>query len=279
MFAKEASKEAFYPEVAFGGFSDADGIVAFFTRVHALLEPSFVVLDAGCGRGVHADDPVIFRRKLQDLRGKCRRVIGIDLQRPSSPNRLIDEFRLIEGDRWPLEDQSIDLCICRNVLEHVERPEEEFFSECARVLKPNGVLCISTPNAFGYPALAARLIPNRWHAAVLRMLGSKATSEDVFPTRYRCNTVAKVKSMMRRSGLMPCVYVYAGEPGYLRFSSLTYFLGVLFHRYAPRVFMPVLFAFGRKVASQAVSIEKFRRGRRAAELREEGATRRHKKAV
>ena len=263
MFGKEAVREAYYPEVAFGGFSDADGKVAFFTRVHALLEPTFVVVDAGCGRGVHAEDPVIFRRRLQDLRGKCKRVIGIDVEEPGSPNPLIDEFRLIEDDRWPLDDESVDLCISQSVLEHLERPEA-FFSECARVLKPNGVLCIRTPNALGYPALAARLIPNRWHVAVLRMLGSNVAADDVFPTLYRCNTAAKVKSVMRQHGLAPCAYTYAGEPGYLRFSRLSYFLGVLFHRYAPRVFMPVLFAFGRKVTPRAASVKTWRRCRHAA---------------
>ncbi len=263
MFVKEASREAYYPEIAFGGFSDADGNVAFFTRVHALLQPSFVVVDAGCGRGAYSDDPVFFRRSLQNLRGKCKRVIGIDVEEPSSPNPLIDEFRLIENDRWPLDDESVDLCISHNVLEHVERPEA-FFSECARVLKPNGVLCIRTPNALGYPALAARLIPSRWHAAVLRMLGSKALPDDVFPTLYRCNTVSKVKSVMRCLGFAPCVYTYAGEPGYLRFSRMAYFLGVLFHRHAPRVFMPLLFAFGRKLAPRAASVNTGRRGRHAA---------------
>jgi SAM-dependent methyltransferase len=262
MFGKQVSKEAYYPEIAFGGFSDADGKVAFFTRVQALLEPNSVVVDAGCGRGAHAEDPVVFRRCLQQLRGHCRRVIGIDVQPYSFPNPLIDEFRTIVDDRWPLDDETVDLCISLNVLEHVERPER-FFSECARVLRPNGVLCLCTPNALGYPALAAQLIPNRWHAAVKRMLGSQAPDEDVFPTVYRCNTVAKVKSMMRRHGLTPCVYTYAGEPSYLRFSRLTYFLGVLFHRYAPRAFLPALFAFVRKSSPRA-GVKTPKRGQRTA---------------
>jgi SAM-dependent methyltransferase len=279
VFAKEVPKEAYYPEVAFGGFSDADGKVAFFTRVHALLEPSHVVVDAGCGRGGHAEDPVVFRRRLGQLRGKCRRVIGIDLEPPNPGNPLIDEFRQIVDDRWPLDDESVDLCISVHVLEHVERPER-FFSECARVLRPRGVLCLCTPNAFGYPALAARLIPNRWHAAMMRMLGGKSSFEDVFPTRYRCNTAGKIKSAMRRQGFAPCVYPWAGEPGYLRFSRISYFLGVLFHRYAPRVFMPTLLAFGRKVAPAAAQRTTRRRnGRAAAAGRERPAEREYEKAA
>ena len=279
VFAKQVPKEAYYPEVAFGGFSDADGKVAFFTRVHALLEQSFVVVDAGCGRGAHAGDPVVFRRRLGQLRGKCRRVIGIDVEEPSPGNPLIDEFRQIVDDRWPLDDESVDLCISLNVLEHVERPER-FFSECARVLRLHGVLCLCTPNAFGYPALAARLIPNRWHAAVMSMLGGKTPSEDVFPTLYRCNTVGKIKSAMRRHGFAPCVYPWAGEPGYLRFSRISYFLGFLFHRYAPRVFMPALLAFGRKVAPVgAQSGPRGRCGPAAAAGRDRPAERGYEKAA
>jgi SAM-dependent methyltransferase len=243
-----ASREAFYPEIAFGGFSDADPTVAFYTRVQALLKPSFVVVDVGCGRGFHAHDAVVYRRKLQDLRANCRRVIGIDIEEPASRNPLIDEFRLVDGRCWPLEDESVDLCISQNVLEHLEEPET-LFSECARVLKPNGVVCLATPNAYGYPALAARMIPNRWHASVLKMLGTPRESHDVFPTFYRCNTVRKLKSMMQSHGFEAHAYPYAGEPGYLGFSKITYFLGVQFHRFAPRALMPCLFAFGWKPAT------------------------------
>ncbi len=50
-------QERFYPESRYGGFTDIDGTVAFFARVNALLRPSFTVLDFGCGRGSHIDDP------------------------------------------------------------------------------------------------------------------------------------------------------------------------------------------------------------------------------
>lgn len=264
MFPGKASAGAHYPEVAFGGFSAGDGKVAFFTRVHALLEPSFVVLDAGCGRGIHAEDPVPFKREVVNLRGKCRRVIGIDVEEPRSANPLIDEFRQIENDRWPLDDASIDLCLSQNVLEHVAQPEQ-FFSECARVLKDNGVLCIKTPNSLGYPALAARLVPNRYHASVLRMIGVNADSEDVFPTLYRCNTARKLRSTMRRHGFEACAYTHRGDPPrYLRFSRMTFAMGRAFHGLAPRALMPVLFGFGRKAVSQTLTLEEADRLRQAS---------------
>src|SRR5712691_10606779 len=44
-----------FPESQFGGYSDIDQLVVFYTRVRSLLEPSFTVLDIGCGRGQHAE--------------------------------------------------------------------------------------------------------------------------------------------------------------------------------------------------------------------------------
>ena len=74
--------------------------------------------------------------------------------------------------------------------------------------------------------------------------------EDVFPTRYRCNTRRKIARMYRKYGFdSACVYGYDAEPGYLTFSWLTYFLGVLHQRFAPRMFKAALFAFGRKNGS------------------------------
>src|SRR5262249_40689121 len=73
------NKERFYPETRFGGFTGVDGTVAFFSRVNSLLEPSFVVLDVGCGRGEYRDDPVPLRRNLRILKGKVERVVGIDV--------------------------------------------------------------------------------------------------------------------------------------------------------------------------------------------------------
>ena len=236
----------FCPETGFGGFSDADGTVRFYVRVNACLEPHFVVLDVGCGRR-YGDDPVSFRRNLRVLQGKCRRVIGIDVDPAACENPFLDEFRLIDGDGWPLEDESIDLCVCDYVLEHVSDPDA-FFSECGRVMKSGGVLCIRTPNAWGYESLAARLVPNRWHPSLMKKVKGLPQQTDVFPTLFRCNTVRKIRSLMRRHGFEACVYTYSAEPSYLSFSKIAFFLGLMWHRIAPRMLRSNVFGFGRKVS-------------------------------
>jgi SAM-dependent methyltransferase len=89
------------------------------------------VLDVGCGRGAFLSDPVETRRDLHVLKGLSRAVIGIDVDPTSEKNQAISEFRLIEGSRWPVGDESIDVCVRDWVLEHVEDPVT-FFAECSR---------------------------------------------------------------------------------------------------------------------------------------------------
>lgn len=249
------NKEKFYPEAQFGGFTDIDGIVAFFNRVNSLLQSSFVVLDVGCGRGTYGQDPVPLRRNLRILKGKVSKVIGIDVDRGARDNPCLDEFHLIHGDTWPIDDNSIDLIVCDNVLEHIDNPDR-FFVEICRVLKHAGLLCIRTPNRWSYIALAATLIPNKYHSKVLSVVQEERKEEDVFPTVFRCNSVRKLKRIMNKRGFECVVYGYEAEPSYLSFSKLAYFIGVLHQRFAPGFLKPAIFAFGRikkDIASQSAA--------------------------
>jgi SAM-dependent methyltransferase len=237
-------KEKFYPESRFGGFSDVDGTVVFFSRVQSLVKPSDVVLDVGCGRGEYQEDPVEFRRNLRVFKSKAGRVIGIDVDPVGATNPFLDEFRLLTGDRWPVEDTGVNLIVCDQVLEHLPRPDL-FFLECRRVLAPGGYLCIRTTNVWSYVGISARLVPNRHHARVTTVVQEGRKEKDVFPTEYKCNSIRRVRSMMRDSGFEPVVYGYEAEPSYLAFSRLAYRLGVLHQRLAPRFLRPAIFAFGR----------------------------------
>lgn len=238
-------KSIFYPESRFGGFTDVDGTIAFYFRVNALLEPSYAVLDVGCGRGKYQDDAVPIRRALRNLKGKADWVIGLDVDEAGNENPFLDEFRRIDGDRWPVEDGSIDLLVCDYVIEHLEEPEQ-FFAEARRVLRVGGHICIRTPNAWSYVAVAARLVPNRLHARVTRKVQIGRKEEDVFPTFYRCNSIPKLRSALARHGFDAVVRGYGGEPAYLSFSRFAYWLGVMYERHVPGPMRSAVFAFARR---------------------------------
>ena len=247
----EVLRERFYPEERFGGFTDVDGAVTFYMRVRELLPPDGVALDVGCGRGTQGEDPVRARRDLRILRGRCRQVIGIDLDATAAANPFIDEFRAVtSGAAWPVESDSIDLCLADFVVEHVENPDA-FVAECARVLRPGGALCIRTVNANSYLGLASRLLPGRLHARALRKVQPERSSDDVFLTRYRANTRRTLSATLARHGFDASVYGYEEEPSYMAFSSLAYRAGVLHARYAPKALRVGLLAFGQLIAPRA----------------------------
>lgn len=65
----------------------------------------------------------------------------LTLARPAGTFKTFD----FSADRFPYEDGSFDALTSIEVIEHLENPYH-FLRECARILKPNGVLILSTPN-------------------------------------------------------------------------------------------------------------------------------------
>jgi SAM-dependent methyltransferase len=164
--------------------------VAFYGRVQALLEEipePITILEFGAGRGRVADDPVPYRRKLQQLQGPGRTVIGVDVDPVVTSNPRVDDGRVIVDGRIPVEDASVDLVVSDWTFEHVDDAETAA-RELDRVLKPGGWICATTPNKWGYIALGARLVPNRLHVGALKKLQPGKEEVDTFPTRYRMNT-------------------------------------------------------------------------------------------
>ncbi|MCV7029051.1 class I SAM-dependent methyltransferase [Mycobacterium sherrisii] len=97
------------------------------------------VLEAGCGEGYGADL----------LAESARRVVAVDYDeaavahvRVRYPRVEVMHANLAE---LPLPDASIDVVVNFQVIEHLwDQPQ--FVRECARVLRPSGLLMMSTPN-------------------------------------------------------------------------------------------------------------------------------------
>jgi len=205
----------FYPEAKLGGFARNEHRVIFYTRVNALLNQDMVVLDYGAGRGKWPEFEEGYQLALTTLKGKCRKVIGVDVDPVVSGNPLVDEGIPIELDgRLPFADESIDMIVSWAVFEHVTNPKA-VAAELNRVLKPGGYICCWTPNRWSYFAIAAQLVPSSLHARVLQRVQPGGRAEkDVFPTAYRLNTKAAIRRWFPDRQFENYSYIFSGPPSY-----------------------------------------------------------------
>jgi len=109
------------------------------TKVRPFIPKGARVLDIGCGDGA------LFRL----CRRQIRQGIGLD---PALTSPLKEEhFELIPG-RFPealTETEPFDVITILAVLEHIPESQLAPFAEnCARILKPGGLLIITTPSLF-----------------------------------------------------------------------------------------------------------------------------------
>jgi SAM-dependent methyltransferase len=96
----------------------------------------------------------------------ARRVVGIDIDEHSVAHAKskykYDNLSFIRGDctAIPLTSDSIDLVVSFETLEHII-DHKTFFNEISRILKPGGVLVISTPDRVPYHEMNGS--PNPYH--------------------------------------------------------------------------------------------------------------------
>jgi SAM-dependent methyltransferase len=204
---------------------------AFEQQIAALVTPEMNVLEIGAGSGRG-------HQNVFDLRGSCARYVGVDLDPRVLDNPHLDEAFVADAGALPFEDQSFDLVFHKMVAEHLDNPAAAL-AETARVLKPGGRLRFETPSRFYYPMLIANLTPTSFHRYFVGRFGSGRAEEEVFSTLYRLNDERTIDRLCRGAGLDPEVTFRSTPPGYLRFSAVTFMLGVLYERSAERLFPPL----------------------------------------
>jgi ubiquinone/menaquinone biosynthesis C-methylase UbiE len=223
------------------GYTQSDGTVEFYTRVNALLQPSFRVLNLGAGRGAwHSNERSNYKRSLRRIQGKVAEYIAADVDEAVLQNPMTDRNVLMKGGEIPLADEYVDLIICDFVLEHV-LDVATFKKEVQRVLKSGGFFCARTPHRMNYVSLFARLVKNTHHSRWLRQVQPGRKAEDIFPTAYRCNTISEVSRVF--IGWQNFSYVYTAEPRYYFGRKIIFQAMSLLHRIAPASLTGCLFIF------------------------------------
>ena len=123
-------------------------------RRHSQARPISRILEVGCGPGNFAlclekwfPESQLMALDLEDdlIRFASRRVQSAHFVRASS-------------ESIPLSTGSVDVVSALQVIEHFSTPEN-FLAEVARILRPGGILLLSTPNPQG---VGARLQGEKW---------------------------------------------------------------------------------------------------------------------
>lgn len=195
----------------------------FDRAVEARLSPEAVLLDAGSGRTV----PV-----LRKYLGRAKRLIGVELVDFTDVPAGIETYNT-DLAHLPLPDGAVDIIMSRSVFEHLADPEA-VYREFSRVLRPGGVVIFLTANMWDYGTLTAKLIPNRFHARIVRWVEGRE-EEDTFPTEFRTNTRRAVERLARNAGLGVDDFAYVGQyPNYLMFNGVLFFIGTCYDKLVSR---------------------------------------------
>ncbi|MEO7520496.1 MAG: class I SAM-dependent methyltransferase [Gemmatimonas sp.] len=191
----------------------------FEASVDALLTRESVILDAGCGRTAPT---------LRKYVGRARRLIGVDLVEFRDIPADIETYRT-DLASLPLGDETVDLIASQSVFEHLVDPGPVYM-EMARVLRPGGAVIFLTANMWDYGTLIARIVPNRFHARIVKKVEGR-DEEDTFPTAYKTNTRRDIERLAAASGLEVDTFEYLSQyPNYLMFNAALFFMGMCFEK-------------------------------------------------
>lgn len=205
----------------------------FYARtLHQQLRPGMVWLDAGCGRKLvpnwlkHAD------ALEQYFLSTARFIVGCDVDFKSLAGLRPITCIACNLEELAFRESSFDLITCNMVVEHLERPGS-VFREFFRVLKPGGMVINLTPNLYHWTTLVSAVTPHGFHRLFLRAL-CDTSEEDVFPTRYRCNTAKALRKALTASGFSQVViHTVVGRPRLIGLGPLLY-LECLARRFTQR---------------------------------------------
>jgi 2-polyprenyl-3-methyl-5-hydroxy-6-metoxy-1,4-benzoquinol methylase len=126
-------------------------------RFAARVVEGLDVLDIACGEGYGS---------AALLASGARSLIGVDLSEEAvlhARNKYNVDARVGDALAIPLADKSVDIVVSFETIEHVPQPRA-FIEECYRVLRPSGLLIVSTPNTMVYGKIDQHS-PNPFHCS------------------------------------------------------------------------------------------------------------------
>jgi 2-polyprenyl-3-methyl-5-hydroxy-6-metoxy-1,4-benzoquinol methylase len=128
--------------------------------------------------------------------GAALEKMGHDVWGIASPHEPINNKHVailnIETDPFPYKDNTFDLVLCSEVIEHLPQSPMPALKEMYRVAKRSGHVLLTTPNIFGSVHLFLRLIG---HAPV-----SADIAENIYHRHNHEYTLSELTGLVTRAG-------------------------------------------------------------------------------
>lgn len=208
------------------------------------------VLSVGCG----------ICAELNFFRSSNFFTLGLDPVRrflvEAKKNHYSDNFIQTIGEKIPLRNDSFDLVLQFEVLEHVKNPRATL-KETHRILKPNGLLFVTVPNRFFvFETHGMQVCPH----VVVQLLGIGVPFFSMLPNflrrkfeRARIFTQTEIVTLLKESCLEPFKIEYLMPPlDQLKNNALTKAMGHVFYSLRN---VPVIKMFGANIMVLCVKKE------------------------
>ncbi len=155
-----------------------------------------------------------------------------------------------EMQRFPYPDSHFDTVLCCELIEHLQNDPMRMMAEIHRVLKPDGVLILSTPNAVSHRAVMSALRGE--HPGFYTLYPNPAGDPGANPRHAREYTPAELSRMLTDAGFLAehietGPYAAVSEPKILADIDKVRKL-LITENFSPELRDDCLFAMGRKAA-------------------------------
>lgn len=111
------------------------------------------------------------------------------------------------GPGFPVRDGSVDVAVSRSVVEHLP-DNAAFVANCARVLRPGGVMVHTFPCKWAPFALVNRLLPNRLTRRLLAWLHPAWRESCGFPAFYDHCRFSEIRDLLAQNGFRNQTYEF-----------------------------------------------------------------------